>query len=113
MARRKVLPTAGASEEPLAQPQESSYVLRLYVAGISPQSVGAIASVKQVCEQHLHGRYQLEAIDLYQHPELARGDRIVVAPTLVKALPLPLRRITGDMSDVDRLLAGLDLRKQE
>jgi circadian clock protein KaiB len=77
---------------------------------MTPQSVQAIANVKQICEEHLHGRYELEVIDLYQKPQLAAGEQIIAAPTLIKKLPLPLRRIIGNMSDTERLLVGLDLR---
>lgn len=88
------------------------YILRLYVAGTSPQSVRAIANVKKICEEHLHGRYELQVIDLYQQPQLAQGEQILAAPTLIKKLPLPLRRIIGDMSSVERVLVGLDLRNK-
>jgi circadian clock protein KaiB len=86
------------------------YVLRLYVTGMTRRSTLAIANVRAICEQHLQGRYDIEVIDLYEHPVLAKGDQIVAAPTLVKRLPLPLRRIIGDMSNAERVLVGLDLR---
>ena len=86
-----------------------NYLLRLYVAGTTPQSVRAISNLKQICEEHLKGRYDLEVIDVYKQPDLARGEQIIVVPTLIKKLPAPLRRIIGDMSNVDRVLAGLDL----
>src|SRR5579862_8317452 len=86
------------------------YVLRLYVTGTTPKSLRAIANLKQICEEHLKGRYDLEVIDLYQQPRLAEGDQIVAAPTLIKRLPDPLRRLIGDMSDTDKVLVGLDLR---
>lgn len=86
------------------------YVLKLYVAGITPRSTAAIKSVTAICEEHLHGRYDLEVIDIYQHPTLAKGEQILAAPTLIKQLPLPLKKIIGDMANRDRLLVGLDLR---
>jgi circadian clock protein KaiB len=86
------------------------YVLRLYVTGTTPQSARAIANLKAVCEKHLEGRYELEVIDIYQQPELARSAQIVAAPTLVKTLPLPLRRLIGDLSDQEKVLVGLGLR---
>jgi circadian clock protein KaiB len=86
------------------------YVLRLYVAGVSPRSVRAIENVKAVCETHLHGRYQLQVIDIYQQPSLAKGDQIIAVPTLLKKLPSPLRALIGDLSNVDRVLIGLDIR---
>ena len=85
--------------------------LRLYVAGQTPKSMRAIANLKVLCEEHLKGRYQIEVIDLREHPQLARGDQIVAIPTLVRRLPLPLRTIIGDLSNTVRLLVGLDLRK--
>jgi circadian clock protein KaiB len=87
-----------------------TYLLKLYVTGITPQSVLAIDNIKEICEQHLKGRYSLEVIDLYKNPSLAKGEQIIAAPTLIKKLPLPLRRIIGNMSDKDRLLVGLDLK---
>jgi circadian clock protein KaiB len=92
-------------------PQETRYVLRLYITGVTPQSMRAIANIKKICEEHLPGRYDLEVIDLYQQPQLAAGEQIIAAPTLIKKLPLPLRRIIGDMSKTERVLVGLDLRK--
>lgn len=90
----------------------SRYLLRLYVAGLMPKSTLAIANMKRICEENLQGRYELEVIDLYQQPQLAQGDQIVAVPTLIKKLPQPLRRIIGDMSDTERVLVGLDLRKK-
>jgi circadian clock protein KaiB len=86
------------------------YVLRLYVAGITPKSERAIRSVKEVCEQRLKGRYDLEIVDIYQQRTSMKKDQIIVAPTLVKKLPLPLRRLIGDMADRERVLVGLDLQ---
>ena len=91
----------------------AQYVLRLYVTGTTGRSVHAIQSVKRVCDDHLRGRYELEVVDLYKNLPLARGDQIVAAPTLIKRLPLPLRRLIGDMSDEDRVLVGLDLRPRK
>ena len=85
--------------------------LRLYVAGQTPKSVRAFANLKVLCEEHLKGRYQIEVIDLREHPQLARGDQIVAIPTLVRRLPPPVRTIVGDLSNSVRLLVGLDLRK--
>jgi circadian clock protein KaiB len=90
---------------------EQKYLLRLYIAGSTPQSNRAVANIKVICEEHLKGLYELEVVDLYEKPHLAIGEQILAAPTLIKQLPLPLRRIIGDMSDVDRVLVGLDLRK--
>ncbi len=98
-------------EKALANHKRETYVLRLYVTGMTPQSMRAIDNVKKMCEQHLHGRYNLEVIDLYQNPKLAEGEQIIAAPTLIKKLPLPLRRVIGDMSKTERILVGLDLKK--
>ena len=92
-----------------ARPQER-YVLRLYVTGMTPRSTTAIQNIKAICEEHLHGRYELEVVDVYKHPGLAKGEQIIAAPTLVKYLPLPLRRFIGDMSRTEKILLGLDLR---
>ncbi len=97
-------------KEAIKQKKEESYLLRLYVTGTTPKSVKAIANIKKICEEHLTGRYDLEVIDLYLKPNLARGEQIIAAPTLVKKLPVPLRRIIGDMSDTERVLVGLDIR---
>jgi circadian clock protein KaiB len=89
---------------------KEKYVLRLYVAGLTPRSQTAIKNIKKICEEHLKGRYDLEVIDVYQKPVLAKGEQIIAAPTLIKKLPLPLRRFIGDLSDSERILLGLDLR---
>lgn len=88
----------------------SRYVLRLYVAGKSPKSVNAIVNIQKICEENLHGRYQLEVIDLYQQPHLAQEEQIIALPALIRKLPPPLRRIIGDMSNTERVLVGLDIR---
>jgi len=85
--------------------------LRLYVAGQTPKSIRAFANLKVLCEEHLKGRYQIEVIDLLENPQLARGDQIVAVPTLIRKLPLPVRKIIGDLSNTERVLVGLDLRK--
>lgn len=102
-----------AMEEALAHPQDEHYSLRLYVAGMTPRSMQAIENIRTICEEHLQGRYDLTVIDLYQQPVLAEGDQIIAAPTLIKKLPLPLRRFIGDLSNTERILVGLDLRPKE
>lgn len=97
-------------EQAPVEAPEQFYVLRLYVTGTTPQSARAIANVKKICEENLHGRYELQVIDLYQQPQLAQGEQIIAAPTLIKKLPSPLRRVIGDMSNTERVLVGLDLR---
>jgi circadian clock protein KaiB len=101
---------AEAFEQTLAAQGNEPYTLRLYVAGTTPKSLRAIANLKKICEDHLHGRYDLEVIDIYQQPRLVQGDQIIAVPTLVKKRPLPLRKLVGDMSDTDRVLVGLDVR---
>ena len=92
------------------KPKSKEYVLRLYIAGTSSKSVRAVANIKEICESSLKNRYDLEVIDIYQQPVLMKGEQIIAAPTLVKQLPLPLRKFIGDMSDTERILVGLDLR---
>ena len=84
--------------------------LRLYVAGQTPRSVTAFSNLTQICETHLKGRYHIEVIDLVRKPQLSRGDQILALPTLVRKLPVPVRKIIGDLSDTERVLVGLDLR---
>jgi circadian clock protein KaiB len=84
--------------------------LRLYVAGQTPQSIAALANLRHLCEVHLDGRYRIEVIDLVNQPHLARRDDIVVIPTLVRQLPPPIRKIIGDLSNVERVLRGLDVQ---
>lgn len=87
--------------------------LRLYVAGQTPKSIHAVANLKALCEEHLKGRYRIEVIDLMKKPQLARGDQIVAIPTLVRRLPPPARKIIGDLSNIGRVLVGLDLRRAD
>ena len=87
--------------------------LRLYVAGQTPKSLAAMSNLKRVCSEHLDGTYTLEVIDLMKNPQLAQGDQILAIPTLVRNLPVPIRKIIGDLSNVDRVLVGLDLRTPE
>jgi circadian clock protein KaiB len=88
------------------------YVLRLYVAGLTPRSRTAIENITNICEEYLHDRYDLEVIDVFKRPVLAREEQIIATPTLVKKLPAPLRRFIGDLSARDKVLIGLDLRRQ-
>jgi circadian clock protein KaiB len=88
-----------------------TFKLRLYVAGQTAKSIRAFANLKVICDTHLKGRYQIEVIDLLEHPEMARGDQIVALPTLVIDLPQPVRKIIGDLSNTDRVLVGLALQR--
>ena len=102
-------PTTQAFEALANNRQEAHYSLRLYITGMTPRSTDAIAAIKAICEEYLLGRYDLEVIDIYQHPEQAKAAEIIVSPTLLKRLPLPLRRLIGDLSNRERVLIGLDL----
>jgi circadian clock protein KaiB len=93
-------------DRPIADDPEMWH-LRLYVAGQSPKSLNAFANLKRMCEEHLSGRYEIEIIDLVEHPSLARSDDILAVPTLVRRLPAPLRKIIGDLSNTERVLVGL------
>ncbi|MBK8815963.1 MAG: circadian clock KaiB family protein [Methylococcaceae bacterium] len=97
-------------ETALVDQSNARYLLKLYITGTTPSSTKALVNIRKICEEHLHGRYDLEVIDISQHPTLAEGEQIIAAPTLIKKLPLPLRRFIGDMSQTERILIGLDLR---
>lgn len=102
-----------AFEDLLARSQQNvTYVLRLYITGMTPRSREALAAIRTICEKHLEGRYDLEVIDIYQHPTLTKDEQIIAAPTLVKELPSPLRRLIGNLSDEERVLVGLDLLRK-
>jgi circadian clock protein KaiB len=96
--------------DPLGGGPVKIWELRLYVAGTTPKSVTAFANLKNICEEHLAGRYAIEVVDLLENPQLARGDQILAIPTLVRKLPEPIRKIIGDLSNTERVLVGLDLR---
>lgn len=89
------------------------YELRLYIAGRTQKSVTALANLKKYCEEHLQGQYTLEIIDLLEHPQLAEGDQILAIPTLVKKVPVPVRKIIGDLSNKEKVLVGLDIRPKQ
>lgn len=110
MKTGKTQRATGAIEASLANAVTPRYELRLYVAGMTPRSARALTNIKDICEEHLLGRYDLQVIDIYQQPVLAAGEQIVALPTLLKKLPQPLRRIIGDLSDRERVLVGLDLK---
>ena len=101
---------AGGLRAAAAKP--GRYVLRLYVAGTSRRSAQAIQNARDICEENLKGRYSLEVIDIFQQPKLARDEQIIAVPTLLKKLPMPIRRLVGDLSNRDGLLIGLDLKRK-
>jgi circadian clock protein KaiB len=113
MTRRKSDGSMSDLEKKLRSAGKEKYVLKLYVTGLTPASTRAIANIKKICEEHLKGRYELDVIDIYQQPVLAKGEQIIAAPTLIRKLPLPLRRFIGDMSNTERILLGLDLRPKK
>ena len=89
----------------------AAYRLQLYVTGSTPRSLKAISNLKKLCEEHLPGDYDLEVIDMYKNPGVARSEQIIAAPTLIKRLPAPARRFVGDLSNTQKLLTGLDIHK--
>ncbi len=93
--------------------KKGNYVLRLFVTGTTAKSMRAISNIKKICEEHLKGRYELEVIDLYQYPKLAKGEQIIAVPTLVKKLPSPIRKLVGEFSDREKVLFGLDIKKKQ
>ena len=108
-------PALGSEAAALASPvaDQGPWELRLYIAGRTPRSMTAFANLKQLCEEHLAGRYRIEVIDLIEHPQLAAGDEIVAIPTLVRKLPQPLCKIVGDLRNTERALVGLQLRRAQ
>jgi circadian clock protein KaiB len=89
--------------------KNTKYVLRLFVTGMTPRAQEAIRNIRKICEEELKGRYELEIIDIYQQPELAKKEQILAAPTLIRELPLPLRKLVGDMSNKEKVIVGLEL----
>lgn len=101
------------TEQALTQTDHDHYVLRLYLTGHTSLSLKAVQAVKKLCEEHLPDRYELEIVDLCQHPELAQAAQIIAAPALIKELPPPLRRLIGDLTDSDRVLVALNIKPKE
>ena len=105
----KVRPATSVQTDSAEKVTPEKFFLRLYVAGQTAKSLTAFANLKKICEEHLAGRYQIEVIDLVENPKLAQGDQILAIPTLVRKLPVPVRKIIGDLSNTERVLIGLDL----
>jgi circadian clock protein KaiB len=101
-----------AFEKASARSKAPKYVLQLYVAGATPMSVRALANLREICEEHLRGRYHLEVVDVYEEPGLAKADDVIAIPTLLKKLPAPVCRLIGDLSDRQHVLVGLSLRSK-
>ncbi|HKT23312.1 MAG TPA: circadian clock KaiB family protein [Terriglobales bacterium] len=115
MNKGKKSPKPGArvsnrSPRPANNQKSMEWELRLYVAGNTPNSIAAFSNLQQICEKHMGGRYRIEIIDLFENPQLARGDQIIAVPTLVRRLPTPIKKIIGDLSNIERVLVGLDLK---
>jgi circadian clock protein KaiB len=109
--KQKKVPSAKTELEKAAEESDhQQYVLRLFVAGATSRSEQAIRNVRALCEKHLAGRFELDVVDIYQQPELAKGEQIIAAPTLVKKLPEPLRRLIGNMLQEEKFLVGMDIR---
>jgi circadian clock protein KaiB len=101
---------AGTKNRKSDHAADVEWELRLYVAGNTPSSIAAFSNLKQICETHMGGRYRIEIIDLLRSPQLAGGDQIIAIPTLVRRLPIPIKKIIGDLSNTERVLIGLDLK---
>lgn len=110
---KKTLSFQEQIEKEAKKSDKQKYVLKLYVAGITSQSKQAIENITNICEENLKGRYDLQIIDIYQNPTLAAGEQIIAAPTLIKKLPLPLRRFIGNIANKEKILVGLDLRPKK
>jgi len=93
-----------------ASKKEYKWELRLYIAGNTPKSMAALVNLKKYCEEHLKDEYKIEVIDLLVHPQLAAGDQILAIPTLVRKVPVPIRKIIGDLSNEEKVLVGLNIR---
>ena len=104
--------TSTKAFERASTPSAKKVVLKLYIAGSSDRSTRAIRNAKEICNEHLAGRYELDVVDIFKQPKLAKDDQILAVPTLIKKLPLPLRRFIGDLSDRDVVLVGLDLKRK-
>ena len=94
----------------MAKAKAEFWQLKLYVAGQTPKSVTALSNIQKYCEEHLHGQYKIEVIDLLVRPQLAEGDQILAIPTLVRKVPVPIRKIIGDLSNEEKVLVGLNIR---
>ena len=107
---RVSIPVSGRAA-PSRRARLTSFILKLYVTGATPRAQTAIANLRRICEQELGGRYELEIIDVLEHPQLAEDDKILATPTLIKQLPPPLRKVIGDLSDKEKVLLGLELQQ--
>ncbi len=113
MPRQKLKDSLKEFEKALEQRSDKMVVLKLYVSGATKRSSRAIENIRNFCEERLKGRYKLEIIDIYQQPELLQHEQVIAAPTLIKELPPPLRRLIGDMSDQEKILIGLNITPKD
>src|SRR5688500_8523755 len=113
MTKPTPISSTEAFDRAAREAESEKHLLRLYDTGKTPRSIRAVENVRTICEQHLHGRYDLEVVDIYQQPTLAEGEQIIATPTLIKKLPLPLRKVIGDMSSTERVLVGLNLQRSK
>ena len=113
MEMKKLKTSTEKFEKAATKVSRKKYVLRLYITGMTPKSTLAVSNIQKLCEQYLKGCYELEVVDIYQQPKLAAGEQIIATPTLIKKLPLPLRKLIGDMSDTKRFLLGIDLKTKK
>ena len=107
------LPATEAMEQALDRQGTEKYVLKLYITGMTPRSQKALRNIKKIMSENLGDNYELEVVDIYQQPMLAKDDQIIAVPTLIKKLPVPLRRLIGDLSQEDRIVLGLDLKTRK
>ncbi len=112
MMPKKLTGSAAEFEKKRERAKKENYVLRLYIAGMTPKSKQAILNIRKICDGHLKDRYELEVIDIIRNPVLASGEQIIATPTLIRKLPPPLRRFIGDMTEAERILLGIDLKKK-
>jgi len=110
MKKNKAPNKSSSGPENVRDAGEEIWILRLYVAGQTPKSIAAFANLTEICEEHLCGKYRIEVIDLLKHPLLAKGDKIIAIPTLVRRLPEPVKKIIGDLANTERVLVGLDIK---
>ena len=110
LLRKRESELSGSGKKKAPPFKRPVWELRLYVAGMTPTSIRAFENLKKLCEEHMHGAYKIQVVDLLERPKLASGDQIVAVPTLVRRLPTPVKKIIGDLSNTERVLVGLDLR---
>lgn len=112
MAAKRVTPDREKDKGSDLSSEYDIWILRLYIAGNTPNAAKAFANLEKICQEHLEGKYRIEVIDLLKNPQLAKGDQILAVPTLVRKLPEPVKKIIGDLSNTERVLVGLDLRQR-